>query len=86
MRELVLEEEQAKHDKQAKQGAKNASASLPHCCTLCGKTKSELAAGEKLRSCSGCGVARYCSGACQKTAWPGHKKECQRLNKNVQID
>jgi hypothetical protein len=52
------------------------SASLPPCCALCGKTKSELAAGEKLRSCSGCGTARYCSGECQKTAWPGHKKEC----------
>ena len=52
------------------------SAPLPHCCALCGKTKSELAAGEKLRSCSGCGAARYCSGECQKTAWPGHKKEC----------
>ena len=54
----------------------NGSAPLPPCCALCGKTKSELAAGEKLRSCSGCGVARYCSGECQKTAWPGHKKEC----------
>ena len=51
---------------------------LPPCCALCGKTKSELAAGEKLRSCSGCGAARYCSGECQKTAWPGHKKECSR--------
>ena len=62
------------------------SAPLPYCCALCGKTKSELAAGEKLRSCSGCGAARYCSGECQKTAWPGHKKECKRLNINVQID
>ena len=52
------------------------SAPLPHCCALCGKTKSELAAGEKLRSCSGCGAARYCSSECQKAAWPGHKKEC----------
>jgi hypothetical protein len=49
---------------------------LSPCCAFCGKTKSELAAGEKLRSCSGCGAARYCSGECQKTAWPGHKKEC----------
>ena len=52
------------------------SAPLSPCCALCGKTKSELAAGEKLRSCSGCGAARYCSGECQKTAWPRHKKEC----------
>ena len=49
--------------------------SLP-CCAVCGKTESELAAGEKLRKCGGCGVVRYCSGECQKTAWPGHKEEC----------
>ena len=54
------------------------SAPLPHCCALCGKTESELAAGEKLRKCGGCGVVRYCSGECQKAAWPGHKKECRR--------
>ena len=42
------------------------SAPLPSCCALCGKTKSELAAGEKLRSCSGCGAARYCSGVSAK--------------------
>jgi hypothetical protein len=47
------------------------------CCAHCGKTASELGAGEKLRKCGGCGVARYCSGACQKSAWSaGHKKEC----------
>jgi hypothetical protein len=51
------------------------SARVPSCCALCGKTKSELAAGEKLRSCSGCGAARYGSGECQKTAWPGHLPE-----------
>jgi hypothetical protein len=55
--------------------ARAGSAPLP-CCALCGKTVGELAAGEKLRKCGGCGVARYCSSECQKTAWPGHKKEC----------
>jgi hypothetical protein len=52
------------------------SARVPHYCALCSKTESDLAAGEKLRKCGGCGVVRYCSGECQKTAWPGHKKEC----------
>ena len=52
------------------------SAPLPHCCALCGKTESELATGEKLRKCGGCGVVRYCSGECQKTAWRVHKKVC----------
>ena len=48
------------------------------CCAQCGKTEGELGAGEKLRKCGGCGVARYCSGACQKVAWSaGHKKECR---------
>jgi hypothetical protein len=48
------------------------------CCAQCGKTEGELGAGEKLRKCGGCGVARYCSGACQKLAWSaGHKKECR---------
>jgi hypothetical protein len=54
------------------------SAPLPPYCVLCGKTESELAAGGKLRKCGGCGMVRYCSGECQKTAWPGHKKECSR--------
>ena len=52
------------------------AAPLPHCCAICSKTVSELAAGEKLRKCGGCGEVRYCSGECQKTAWPEHKKEC----------
>jgi hypothetical protein len=52
------------------------SAPLPPCCALCGKTETELAAGEKLRKCGGCGVVRYCSGECQKTAWRVHKKVC----------
>jgi hypothetical protein len=54
------------------------AAPLPPCCAVCGRKESELAAGEKLRKCGGCGVVRYCSGECQKTAWPGHKKECSR--------
>jgi hypothetical protein len=48
------------------------------CCAHCGKTEGDQGAGEKLRKCGGCGVARYCSGACQKVAWSaGHKKECR---------
>ena len=45
-----------------------------------GKTEGELCAGEKLRKCGGYGVARYCSGACQKSVWSaGHKTECSNL-------
>ena len=58
--------------------AASCSTSLASCCAHCGKTEGELGAGEKLRKCGGCGVARYCSGACQKLAWSaGHKKECR---------
>jgi hypothetical protein len=29
--------------------------------------------------CTGCGQARYCSKACQKSAWPAHKADCKRF-------
>jgi len=32
-----------------------------------------------LMPCSGCQVARYCSVACQHSAWEAHKPECGRL-------
>jgi len=32
-----------------------------------------------LRPCSGCQVARYCSIACQHTAWEAHEPDCGRL-------
>ncbi|XP_024152173.1 histone-lysine N-methyltransferase SMYD3 [Oryzias melastigma] len=40
-----------------------------HCFTRC----------ETLLRCSQCKTARYCNAACQKQAWPGHKKECRCL-------
>uniref|UniRef100_A0A3P9IQ01 [histone H3]-lysine(4) N-trimethyltransferase n=1 Tax=Oryzias latipes TaxID=8090 RepID=A0A3P9IQ01_ORYLA len=40
-----------------------------HCFTRC----------ETLLRCSQCKMARYCNSACQKQAWPVHKKECRCL-------
>ncbi|KAJ1465938.1 hypothetical protein T484DRAFT_1647558 [Baffinella frigidus] len=34
----------------------------------------------KTMRCSGCSHARYCSSACQASAWPGHQKICRPPN------
>ena len=41
-------------------------------CLACGK------AGAK-SLCTGCRSVSFCGKACQKVAWPGHKKECRRI-------
>jgi hypothetical protein len=39
--------------------------------------------GVELQLCSGCGFTRYCSAACQKADWRGHKAICKRLQANA---
>ncbi|PNH02214.1 hypothetical protein TSOC_011828 [Tetrabaena socialis] len=47
----------------------------PGCVELAGASEAEL----PLRVCGGCGVARYCSGQCQKAHWAqGHRRACTR--------
>ncbi|PNH02215.1 hypothetical protein TSOC_011830 [Tetrabaena socialis] len=47
----------------------------PGCVELAGPSEAEL----PLRVCGGCGVARYCSGQCQKAHWAqGHRRTCTR--------
>ncbi|KAL8743402.1 MAG: hypothetical protein Q9190_004236 [Brigantiaea leucoxantha] len=41
-------------------------------CDGCGKTV------ERLQTCGGCGLVRYCSRECQKGAWKGHKMLCKK--------
>ena len=41
-------------------------------CLACGK------AGAK-SLCTGCRSVSFCGKACQRAAWPGHKKECRRI-------
>lgn len=49
-------------------------------CGWCGKARGEVAAaGGKLRLCSRCKAACYCSPECQRSAYPEHKAECLRL-------
>jgi len=40
---------------------------------------SSQAPGGKLRACSACQSAAFCSTACLAQAWPGHRAECQRI-------
>ena len=48
----------------------------PHrVCSQCGFSDVE----RKLRKCSGCYVARYCSRECQQTHWLSHKVDCRNL-------
>ena len=41
-------------------------------CLACGKTGAKSL-------CMGCRSVSFCGKACQKVAWPGHKKECRRI-------
>ena len=43
-------------------------------CDYCGK-QNDLSE-PRLLVCSGCGVARYCSEACQAADWPTHQSMC----------
>lgn len=56
-----------------------AEAGLP--CSWVGCTTMLPPGGKKMRSmrCSGCKVAHYCSPACQKKDWKGHKLVCKEL-------
>ena len=51
----------------------------PHCGNL--KGVSEIAASCK--TCTGCGVARYCSRECQVGHWKEHRIACRRLQKGL---
>ncbi|KAK9815344.1 hypothetical protein WJX72_002074 [[Myrmecia] bisecta] len=50
----------------------------PACQNLQGVCEAEL----RTKKCSGCNKARYCSAACQKTAWKLHKHVCKTLAKH----
>ena len=41
-------------------------------CLACGKSGAKSL-------CMGCRSVSFCGKACQKVAWPGHKKECRRI-------
>jgi hypothetical protein len=35
--------------------------------------------GRQPKRCTGCYLTIYCSVACQRTAWPGHKADCKQV-------
>ena len=41
-------------------------------CPVCGKTGAKSL-------CVACRSVSYCGKACQKIAWPSHKRECRRI-------
>jgi hypothetical protein len=43
----------------------------PRVCWLCGS------AAEKLKKCTGCQAALYCSKDCQVAHWKEHKSDCK---------
>jgi hypothetical protein len=78
------DESQAKDDKKDENSegdvgsalAEDALAGAAETCMTCGKTPAEVNVPRLLR-CSRCVLApRYCSAACQKLAWPVHRREC----------
>jgi hypothetical protein len=51
----------------------------PRFCDCCGEKEGEPPAGRKLKECSACRQARYCSEECQKLAWKnGHRHKCSK--------
>ncbi|EFN59757.1 hypothetical protein CHLNCDRAFT_133393 [Chlorella variabilis] len=46
-----------------------------------GQQGAEAAGQAKLRACSGCHRAQYCSKTCQTLDWPNHKAECKRYRR-----
>lgn len=48
-------------------------ATIPQICDACGKTA--------LHVCGKCHIVRYCTAACQRAAWPQHKRTCPLLEK-----
>ncbi|PIL30654.1 hypothetical protein GSI_07356 [Ganoderma sinense ZZ0214-1] len=43
----------------------------------CGWCQRSDLSKQQLKQCGGCGAVRYCSKACQRTAWPYHKSTCR---------
>ncbi|KAI0350217.1 hypothetical protein OH77DRAFT_1431216 [Trametes cingulata] len=51
-------------------------------CQRCGLLETELTS--KLKRCTGCKIATYCSKECQKEAWSTHRLICRVTNKSTQ--
>jgi hypothetical protein len=49
---------------------------LPRC-VRCKRAAAQLPGRAKLRSCSGCRLAKYCGDECQRDDWAAHKDMCR---------
>jgi len=49
-------------------------------CSYCSKTSTKA-----LQACSRCKKPSYCNAECQRAAWPAHKKECIKTDKEPSI-
>ena len=52
---------------------------LSDACENCGKCG-------KLKTCSACGVVRFCSLSCQKENWPVHRSDCKQFQHEFQTE
>ena len=52
---------------------------IPDACSYC----CHILSRSSLKTCSGCGIAKYCSAEHQKAHWKVHKHHCKRLIKEV---
>jgi MYND finger len=67
-------------------GAWVAALSLPCSNRGCANVTGSSEAQVKSRKCSGCGVTRYCSEACQTQHWSEHKVWCKKLKAQAAAD
>jgi hypothetical protein len=68
------EQHQEQQQQEQNQEIRVREARAARACVGCGNTAQ--ASGSPLSSCAGCRVARFCSYACYRTAWPAHKAYC----------
>ena len=54
----------------------------PDACGGCCKNAFELGT-DKLFTCAGCRIVRYCSKACQRADWDGHREECRTIRRSA---
>ncbi|PRW60857.1 hypothetical protein C2E21_1097 [Chlorella sorokiniana] len=68
----------------AEEAAAAAAAGAACSSAAAGDQGQEAAGGVRLRACSSCRRAHYCSRECQVAHWPEHKAQCKRYRKGLE--